>query len=335
VAYKIKGKGESRMSIVRVHKKENPYVIIDKTGVNDTRLSWKARGLLCYLLSKPDDWKVNVKHLANQGPDGERATRSGLKELERYGYMVTRPVRDDKGRITEWEHNIFEIPQDVPGEDNAGAYPENGSSSDCQNVDLDEPDVQNVDVENVDVDYPHLDNAAVLNNEYIVNKESLNNDCTDISIHVSQSVSQSHNEESESKDGQGNDGPTDGPTENKEIEEFNRILENCHPEYFDTPEAIRGALEDMYFGRGFTERCGVPREIVRGRMRRLNHDIVGYAVSKMEKAAADGADIRNSMRYLQACIYNAIAEYESDIMADEMLARLKRMKTSPAGAKDG
>lgn len=174
---------------------------------------------------------------------------------------------------------------------------------------------------------------ALINTNNIRNTNNINN----ISFieSVSQSVSQSHNEESESKDGQGNDGPTDGPTENKEIEEFNRILENCHPEYFDTPEAIRGALEDMYFGRGFAERCGVPREIVRGRMRRLNHDIVGYAVSKMERAAADGADIRNSMRYLQACIYNAIAEYESDIMADEMLARLKRMKTSPAGAKDG
>ncbi|MBA1337203.1 MAG: hypothetical protein HPY66_3640 [Firmicutes bacterium] len=320
------------MSIVRVHKKENPYVIIDKTGVSDTRLSWKARGLLCYLLSKPDDWKVNVKHLANQGPDGERATRSGLKELERYGYMVTRPVRDDKGRITEWEHNIFEIPQDVPGEDNAGACPENGSSPDCQNVDLDEPDVQNVDV-----DYPHLDNAAVLNNEYIVNKELLNNDCTDISVYVSQSVSRSCRsyKEGEIEKGSGNDGPTGGRMEKEEIKDFNRILENCHPEYFDTPEAIRGALEDMYFGRGFAERCGVPRDIVRGRMRRLNHDIVGYAVSKMERAAADGADIRNSVRYLQACIYNAVTEYEGDIIADEMLARLKRMKTSPAGAEDG
>lgn len=81
------------MSIVRVHKKENPYVIIDKTGVSDTRLSWKARGLLCYLLSKPDGWKLNVEHLANHGPDGERATRSGLKELERFGYLPAEPIR--------------------------------------------------------------------------------------------------------------------------------------------------------------------------------------------------------------------------------------------------
>jgi DNA-binding Lrp family transcriptional regulator len=118
---------------------------------------------------------------------------------------------------------------------------------------------------------------------------------------------------------------SDGQTEveRKEIEDFNKIMAKCHLEYFDCPEAIRGALEDMYFGSGFAEKFGVPKDIVRGRMRRLNRDIIEYAISKMERAAANGADIRNSMRYLQACIYYAITEYESDILADEMLARLK------------
>ncbi len=300
------------MGIIRVHKRENPYVIIDKTGINDVRLSWKARGLLCYLLSKPNDWKINVKHLTGQGPDGERATRSGLKELEKLGYMVTKPVRDDKGRITEWEHNIFEVPDD-------------DDCPDCQNVNLDNPDVQNVDVDNVHVGNQHLDNAVLLNNEYILNNESPSNDFNNIS----QSVSQSCHEE---EIGKRNDGPTG---RQKEMNDFNKILERCQLGYLDTPEAVRGALEDMYFAGSFADRAGVPLEIVRGRMRKLNLNIIEYAVFKMERAAADGTGIRNSMRYLQACIYNAITEYESDIIADEFLARLKAARRKPDKAEGG
>lgn len=40
------------MSIVRINKRDNPYVQIDHRVLEDTRLSWKAKGLLAYLLSK-------------------------------------------------------------------------------------------------------------------------------------------------------------------------------------------------------------------------------------------------------------------------------------------
>jgi hypothetical protein len=42
------------MSIIRCQKKRHPYAQIDKTPLLDTRLSWKARGILAYLLTKPD-----------------------------------------------------------------------------------------------------------------------------------------------------------------------------------------------------------------------------------------------------------------------------------------
>ena len=60
--------------------------MIDNRPLRDDRLSWKARGLLAYLLSQPHDWKINAKHLASIGPDGPRAIQSGLKELAAIGY---------------------------------------------------------------------------------------------------------------------------------------------------------------------------------------------------------------------------------------------------------
>lgn len=105
------------MSIVRVRKRENPYVIMDKTGLEDERLSFKAKGLLAYLLGKPDNWSARISHLQKVGPDGETAVSSGLKELEKYGYLEKKPVRNADGTIKEWESIIYEIPTTSPERD--------------------------------------------------------------------------------------------------------------------------------------------------------------------------------------------------------------------------
>lgn len=99
-------------SIIRVQKNpDNPFVMIDKRIFSDDRLSWKAKGILGYLLSKPDNWKVIITDLTKQSKDGEKAVYSGLKELVENGYLVRQPSRDAKGKITKWEYIIFETPQ--------------------------------------------------------------------------------------------------------------------------------------------------------------------------------------------------------------------------------
>ena len=66
----------------------NRYTIISKVPLEDGRLSWKARGLLSYLLSKPDNWTVVVAHLVKEAPDGRDSVRAGLRELEDAGYCL-------------------------------------------------------------------------------------------------------------------------------------------------------------------------------------------------------------------------------------------------------
>lgn len=96
--------------IVRLKKRENPYVVIDKAILCDEKLSWKARGLAAYLLSKPDDWSINERHLATCGPDGAAAVRSGLKELEQAGYLKRDRKRAEDGTFA-WEATLYETPQ--------------------------------------------------------------------------------------------------------------------------------------------------------------------------------------------------------------------------------
>ena len=43
------------MATFRVNKDKN-YTTINNTGLKDKRLSWKAKGILAYILTLPDDW---------------------------------------------------------------------------------------------------------------------------------------------------------------------------------------------------------------------------------------------------------------------------------------
>jgi hypothetical protein len=97
------------MPIIRA-KHDREFYIATNATVNDSRLSFKARGILSYLLSKPDDWKVIVSDLVHRSTDGERAIRAGLQELTDCGYAQLKAVRNNKGRITEWEYTIYETP---------------------------------------------------------------------------------------------------------------------------------------------------------------------------------------------------------------------------------
>lgn len=101
------------MAIIRINKdKENPYVMLNKTALNDDKLSWKAKGIFAYLMSKPDDWVCKVEDLKKHAKDGADSVKAGLRELREHGYMIKRPIRDNKNVIVEWEEALFETPQD-------------------------------------------------------------------------------------------------------------------------------------------------------------------------------------------------------------------------------
>lgn len=100
------------MSTYRVRKgKENPYVMLDKTSVNDSSLSWKAKGILVYLLSKPDDWRVIESDIVKHARDGRDSVRSGLRELERSGYIVRAQEHGQDGKFQPVAYEVYERPQ--------------------------------------------------------------------------------------------------------------------------------------------------------------------------------------------------------------------------------
>jgi hypothetical protein len=90
------------------HKK---YVSITNKLAQNNSLSLKARGLMLYLLSLPDDWEVHVNHLVNVCGEGRNTILSILKELK-----AARYVRMEKfGFQGKVEYLVFEEPIDDEG----------------------------------------------------------------------------------------------------------------------------------------------------------------------------------------------------------------------------
>ena len=101
-------------NIIRVNRdKYNPYAIIPKTILEDRRLSWAARGVLGYLLSKPDGWQVRFWDLIKQGNLKRDAMQKILKDLQAYGYMHRVRIQNEQGRF-EWLTEVYENPDMNP-----------------------------------------------------------------------------------------------------------------------------------------------------------------------------------------------------------------------------
>jgi hypothetical protein len=98
-------------SIFRVQKdKNNPYIMLNKEFLNNPNLSWKAKGLLAYLLSLPDDWKVHEKEVVTHSKDGRDSYRKALKELINLGYVHRDRTKNKKGKWQVSSYCVYEVP---------------------------------------------------------------------------------------------------------------------------------------------------------------------------------------------------------------------------------
>ena len=65
--------------------------------LNDERISFKAKGLYAFLMSKPDGWDFETRRISKQSRDGVESVSSGLRELEKFGYLIR--IRLSTGRM--------------------------------------------------------------------------------------------------------------------------------------------------------------------------------------------------------------------------------------------
>ena len=98
----------NKTTFIRVEKNKN-YTVIHNEFLRREDLSWKAKGMLAYILSLPDDWTINLDEIARHSTDGKSSFQSGWKELRDAGYVSRVPVKDNHTKkIIRWETIVRE-----------------------------------------------------------------------------------------------------------------------------------------------------------------------------------------------------------------------------------
>ncbi len=96
------------MSVIRVNKNKN-FTVMSNYHLKDKSLSLKAKGLLCLILSLPEDWDYSIKGLCAICKENETAVKSTLDELKRFKYLSITKQHSVNGRF-EYVYNIYEQP---------------------------------------------------------------------------------------------------------------------------------------------------------------------------------------------------------------------------------
>lgn len=103
------------MPIFRVEHNTN-YSVISNRHLRDRRLSLKAKGLLTYMLSMPNDWDFSLAGLTSNLKEGTESIRNTLAELKENGYLGVKKVRKEDGRY-HYIYYVFEHPKEPSAEE--------------------------------------------------------------------------------------------------------------------------------------------------------------------------------------------------------------------------
>lgn len=95
------------MPTFRIYKNKN-YTVMSNKHLKDKRITYKAKGLLSFMLSLPEDWDYSINGLAKVSKEGNEAIKAILKELQNNGYLDIIKKRNEKGHY-EYEYQIYEI----------------------------------------------------------------------------------------------------------------------------------------------------------------------------------------------------------------------------------
>jgi hypothetical protein len=76
---------------------ESQFTQIHNAWIRDSNISYKAKGLLTYLLSHEVGYTITIGQIIRESGDGKQAVRSALEELIKAGYLETQRTTDARG----------------------------------------------------------------------------------------------------------------------------------------------------------------------------------------------------------------------------------------------
>lgn len=93
---------------IRKHSYNTNFTVIPNSIAQDENLTWEERGMLLFLQSLPQDWKIYKSSLHNFSKNGDTNTRRVFDNLVEKGYIVTTRIKSEDGKFVGYEH-IFDM----------------------------------------------------------------------------------------------------------------------------------------------------------------------------------------------------------------------------------
>jgi DNA-binding Lrp family transcriptional regulator len=244
--------------------------------------SCKATTLMAMMIALPPTWDLTLKGLATLKKDCIDSVRTGIKELEKAGYISRNTVRNERGQISKMEYTVYESLDLNPHHNDINP----------KEPELDFPITGKT--ENLpELDFPHVVNPTQLKTKYINNYNN--------NISINQDTYR--REEMDSID----------KIDKQEIAEkikkqvnYPKLTEE-HEQDKSMIDSIVGILSDTEASCAETMRIAKedkPLAEIKARFAQLTNEHIAYV---LECISAQSRKPRNIKSYLLTALYNAPA----------------------------
>lgn len=88
-----------------------PFTVLYKSAIRDTRMSFEMLGFLTYMLDKPPDWEFTISGMAKERGVGLAQVRRLVGLLEKAGYLLREQAHDDGGKFAK---NVYVLQEKPP-----------------------------------------------------------------------------------------------------------------------------------------------------------------------------------------------------------------------------
>ena len=289
------------MAVFRIEKTRD-YTVMSNHHLKDRTLTLKSKGLLSMMLSLPDEWNYTTRGLAAICREGVDSIGAALKELETHGYIRRTQLRDEKGKITDTEYVIYEMPQCEPPSSPGTPLP--GTAK---------PYTENPDMGIPDTADPCTENPAQLNT---------NQTKTDLSsTEISNPIQSNPPTPAGARMGMDRMGARECYREViLDNIEYSYLVQDSHIDREQLDEIVDLIVDTVCSARKVIRIAGddYPAEVVKSRFMKLDSSHVQYVMDCMKD---NTTYVRNIKKYLLAALYNApttINSYYSSLVQHDM-----------------
>jgi hypothetical protein len=97
--------------IVRVTgRSRDPMARLPKVFLCNSGITFRAKGILGYLLSREPSQTITISDIVAHGCEGTYCVRQALYELQAHGYARFGVARNSGGNFSEWEWQVSDRP---------------------------------------------------------------------------------------------------------------------------------------------------------------------------------------------------------------------------------